>query len=82
MPTSASNLYRQFQALIPQPALQVGIVSALVGDIATVVLPGGGVIQARGASSVASVSIGQRVFVRDGVIEGAAPNLPLVVIEI
>jgi hypothetical protein len=43
----------------------------------TVALPGGGLIRARG-----SAAIGQKVFVRDDVIEGVAPSLTLEIIEI
>jgi hypothetical protein len=39
--------------------------------------PGGGLIRARG-----SAAIGQKVFVRDDVIEGGAPSLTLEIIEI
>jgi hypothetical protein len=38
--------------------------------IATIEMPGGGVLQARGEATQ-----GQRVFVRDGLIEGPAPEL-------
>ena len=47
--------------------------TAVDGDTATITLPGGGVLQARGQATV-----GQRVFVRDGVIEGEAPALTYV----
>ena len=40
-------------------------------------LPGGGVLQARGDAAVSD-----RVFVRDGVIEGLAPALAIVSIDI
>ena len=50
----------------------VGVGSGVV----TVALPGGGLIRARG-----SAAIGQKVFVRDDVIEGA-PSLTLEIIEI
>ena len=72
-----SNLYRQFLDLLPPRPLQVGIVTATDGSTCTVQLPGGGVLQARG-----STTVGQQVFVRDGVIEGAAPALTVVTIEI
>lgn len=72
-----SNLYRQFLDLLPPRPLQVGTVTAVAGDLATITLPGGGVLQARG-----SATVGQQVFVRDGVIEGAAPALTVVTIEI
>ena len=47
------------------------------GDVARVQLPGGGELLARGDAQV-----GEKVFVRDGAIEGAAPSLPLFQIEI
>ena len=67
------NPYRAFLDLMPQRPLQVGTVTAVDGDVATVTLPGDGVLQARGQATV-----GQRVFVRDGVIEGEAPTLTYV----
>ena len=41
------------------------------------VLPGGGLIRARGEATV-----GETVFVRDDVIEGVAPSLPMEIIDI
>lgn len=70
------NAYREFMALMPDQPLEVGDVTAISGGVATVTLPGGGVIQARGA-----VSVGQRVFVRGGAIEGDAPMLTYVSAE-
>ena len=72
-----SNLYRAFKAVFPDQPLQVGEVTAVDGDIAMVTLPGGGVVQARGAAT-----LGTQVFVRGEVIEGEAPSLTVVVIEI
>lgn len=72
-----SNLYRQFLDLLPPRPLQVGTVTATDGSTCTIQLPGGGVLQARGEAAV-----GQQVFVRDGVIEGIAPALTVVTIEI
>lgn len=71
------NLYKVFRDLIPEPALQVGTVLSVSGGVASLELPGGGILKARGEATV-----GQRVFVRDGVIESAAPNLPVELIEI
>ena len=45
--------------------------------VVTVALPGGGLIRPRG-----SAAIGQKVFVRDDVIEGGAPSLTLEIIKI
>ena len=45
--------------------------------VALVVLPGGGLIRARG-----NATVGQNVFVRDDVIESVAPTLPMEIIDI
>jgi hypothetical protein len=71
------NLYRQFLDLIPSPSLNVGEVIAVDGGVATIELPGGGQLQARGTATV-----GQQVFFRDGVIEGTAPSLMVEIIEV
>ena len=71
------NLYEQFRQLIPDPPLQAGTVVGVGSGVVTVALPGGGLIRARGEASV-----GQTVFVRDEVIEGVAPSLPMEIIEI
>ena len=71
------NLYEQFRQLIPDPPLQAGTVVGVVSGVVTVALPGGGLIRARG-----NATVGQTVFVRDEVIEGIAPSLPLELIDI
>ena len=71
------NLYEQFRRLMPEPPLQAGVVLDVVSGVATVQLPGGGRIKARGQAI-----IGQTVFVRDDAIEGVAPSLPMEIIEI
>ncbi|ABM37549.1 hypothetical protein [Polaromonas naphthalenivorans] len=72
-----SNIFRAFLELLPARPLQVGTVLSVADGIARVELPGGGILQARGQATS-----GQRVFVRDGLVEGAAPDLPVVMIEI
>lgn len=72
-----SNAYEDLLSTLPQAPLQIGEVVAADGDLCTVELPGGGQIRVRGAATV-----GQTVFARDGLIEGTAPTLPLVLIEI
>lgn len=67
------NAYREFMALMPDQPLEVGEIASIAGGVALITLPGGGVLQARGEGAV-----GQRVFVRAGVIEGAAPTLTYV----
>lgn len=64
------NLYKQFMELQSPKPLLVGTVDFVVNGIATIELSGGGHLQARGPAQA-----GQRVFVRDGAIEGQAPNL-------
>lgn len=72
------NAYRQFFALIPSRPLQVATVESVSGEVCMVQTPGGGRFPARGTAA----GVGAQVFVRDGVIEGAAPSLPLATIEI
>lgn len=70
-----SNLYRKFKALIPDAPLLVGTVVATMP--LRVELPDGTQIPARGEAT-----LGERVFVRDGAVEGPAPTLPVELIEI
>lgn len=72
-----ANLYRVFRDLIPEAPLLVGEVTAVQTGGCVVSLPAGGTVFARGVAA-----IGQQVFVRDGVIEGEAPALAVVEIEI
>lgn len=71
------NLFKALKALLPEAPLQVGDVLAVSDGTATIELPDGGAAQARGPAGV-----GDRVFFRDGVIVGDAPNLPVELIEI
>jgi hypothetical protein len=72
-----ANLLAEFKSLLPGAPLLVGDVTAVSGNLATIELPGGATLTARG-----SAAVGQRVFVRDGTIEGQAPALEVVLIEI
>lgn len=73
-----TNLYRQLRELLPEPALTVGTVAAVHADgTLTVTFPGGGQQRVRGNGTS-----GQSVFVRAGQVEGVAPSLPSVVIEV
>jgi len=71
------NLYEQFRQLIPEPPLQARTVIDVGSGVVAVALPGGGLIRARG-----NAAVGQKVFVRDDVVEGIAPSLTLEIIEI
>jgi len=77
---STTNLYRALRELIPEAPLQVATISSvnLGNGTSTVTWPGGQEQTVRGTG----VSIGARAFVRDGVIEGAAPNLTTELIEV
>lgn len=72
-----SNLFAIFKGLLPQTPLQVGTVLAESNGTVTIELPGGATATARGEAAV-----GDRVFFRDSLIEGPAPNLPLVSLEL
>lgn len=71
------NAFKQFQTLLPQRPLLVGEVVSYSNGVATIEEPGGGVSTARGDAAV-----GDRVFFRDGAIEGPAANLPVEIIEV
>ena len=72
------NLWRQFQDLLPTSVTLIGTVVATHADhTVSVQLLDGGLLRAAGIAAE-----GTRVFVRDGRIEGEAPELPQVEIEI
>jgi hypothetical protein len=73
----STNLFKLFSDLIPKSPLQVCTVQSSSGGVVTAVLPGGATVQARGAAAN-----GTKVFIRDGVIEGAAPNLTVELIDV
>jgi len=74
---ASTNLFTAFIELLPSYPLQVATITAIDGEVARLELPGGGVLTARGTGAV-----GDQVFVRDGVIEGQAPSMPFVQVEI
>jgi len=73
----STNAYALFRTLLKEPPLQIGTVTLIENGEATIELPGGGFTRARGDATV-----GQKVFARNRVIEGAAPALPIVLIEV
>lgn len=73
-----TNLYRQLRELLPEPALSVATVVAEHADGSTTVqYPGGSQQRVRGEGTV-----GQNVFVRAGQVEGRAPDLASITIEV
>lgn len=64
------NPYKRLLGLVAGAPLDVGQVVGVGVDGATVELVGGGLVHARGEATV-----GEHVYVRDGVIEGPAPAL-------
>lgn len=76
----STNLYRALRELLPEAPLQVATVTTIhsaTGD-STVTWPGGSQQRVRGVD----VAAGGLAFVRNGVIEGAAPALTFEVIEV
>ena len=75
---ASTNIYRALLELLPQDPLLVGDVTAVnADDTRTVTLPGGGTVRVRGEAAE-----GDRVFVRGGLIEGPAPALTFLTIDV
>ncbi len=66
----STNPYKALIGLLPGRPLLVGTVLAVDAGVATIEMPGGGQMQARGEASP-----GQQVYFRDGAIEGVAPTM-------
>lgn len=75
----SANAFFALLRLLPNSPLQIGNISSVDGGVYDVALPGGNTIRARAGSDFA---IGAAVFVRNGVIEGPAPDLPVTAIEV
>lgn len=75
--TFTYNPYKRLLGLLPANPLQVGDVVAVDNGVATLQMPGGGQVTVRGAAT-----FGDRVFFRDGVIEGPAPTLTFVTVDV
>ena len=71
------NPLQSLRQLFAGPPRQAGTVVAVSGNLATLELPGGAVIKARGEAT-----IGQAVFEEGGLIIGPAPSLPVINIEV
>ncbi len=75
-----NNIYRALKEILPQAPLTVVVVAAVdTGQRTSIVTaPGGAQQRVRGAD----LPVGSRAFVRDGVIEGEAPDLLNLTIEV
>ena len=74
---SNTNAYRRLIALLPETPTDIGEVTATGADGCTVLLLTGERANVRG-----SASVGALVYVRDGAIQGPAPSLATVEIEV
>lgn len=72
-----SNVFKRLLDLLPANPLQVGQVTDTGSGVSTVELPGGASVVVRGAAT-----IGSKVFIRAGVIEGPAPDLDIETAEV
>lgn len=70
------NLFKQFKELNPAAPLRVGTVTSIDGTEVRVLEVGGRDTLARGEAAV-----GDQVYLRNSVIEGKAPSLPLEIVE-
>ncbi|TAN12906.1 MAG: hypothetical protein EPN34_03005 [Burkholderiaceae bacterium] len=68
----SSNLFTDWRDLFAAGPLQVGKAIAYADGTATLQLASGGTLRALGEATV-----GQHYYVRDGVIQAPAPDLPL-----
>ncbi len=71
------NLYSRLRALFFDDRLEVGSVTATEPGRVTVALPDGSTV-----SVIGEATVGDRVYIRGGVIEGMAPALTVVDITI
>lgn len=72
-----SNAFASLIAVLPQERRHVGEVIDIENGVATIELPGGGRLRARGTATV-----GDHVFVRGGSIESVTQAFSVVPVEI
>lgn len=72
-----TNLFAQFKRLLPGQPLMVGTVISSGSGAVLVELPGGDRLTIRGEATP-----GDQVFFRNGSVEGTAPALTVVLIEV
>ena len=75
-----NNLLTAFRALLPRTPLLIGTVQTVTGADLRIQTPDGGIYQAR---STLAHTPGDTVYFRPGgSVEGTAPTLPAVLIEV
>lgn len=75
----STNVFKALLELLPQTPLTIATVAAVHADgTSTVSYPGGSQVRVRGDA----FAVAAQVFVRDGVIEGSAPVLTAVTVEV
>ena len=76
---ATTNIWQQFKALIPEGTRVVATITANNGNgTSQAELRDGSVITIKGES----VGIGGKVFIRDGEVKGAAPDLAQYEVEV
>ena len=74
-----ADLWNRFKSLLPSSPVLVGTVTTLHGNgTCTVTMPGGGTVRVVGES----VATGKKVFIKDGIVQGEAPDLPYYELEV
>ena len=74
----STNVYRALRELLPEPPLLVATVAASYTNETLVTFPGGAQQRVRGSG----FSVGSKVFIRNGVIEGQAPSLTVETVDV
>jgi len=74
-----ADIWAKFQALLPTSTELVGTVTAIhTNGTCSVELPGGGGLRVDGTG----VAEGKKAFIKDGIIQREAPNLPYYDLEV
>jgi hypothetical protein len=71
------NPYTRLRALLPGDRLEIGTVVSSEPGRVVVTLPGGG-----RSTVIGDAQIGAQVYIRGGRIDGLAPSLPVVEIDV
>ena len=76
---ATTNIWQQFKALIPEGASVTATITANNGNgTSQAELRDGSVITVKGVS----VSVGEKVFIQNGEVKGAAPDLAQYEVEV